>query len=153
VNTILAAHGLVWDLDENGRLIRVLPDNASDQVTSAVQELASQQFQAARELLRAGQDAFNSTPRRDRDTCANVFDAMESVGRTRFGGATFGDVLNNLRTRGGIDRFTLSTLRSIETVRNNHFGHGAHDPFGLLPAEVDFIYLACIAGILLLVRL
>jgi hypothetical protein len=83
----------------------------------------------------------------------NVFDAMESVGRTRFGGATFGDVLDNLRTRGGIDRFTLSTLRSIETVRNNHFGHGARDPFGLLPAEVDFIYLACIAGILLLVRL
>ena len=91
VNGIFAAHGVIWDLDGSGRLIRVLPEDAERQVTSSIQELGDPQFQAARELLRAGQEAFNSVPRRDRDACASAFDAMESVGRTRFGGATTGD--------------------------------------------------------------
>ena len=36
VNSILGAHGMVWDLDENGRLIRVLPEIAALQVTSSI---------------------------------------------------------------------------------------------------------------------
>jgi hypothetical protein len=153
VNPILTAHGVVWGLDDTGRLVRVLPDPVIQQVVSAVEGLAGARYEAARDLLRAGQDAFDATPRRDRDACANIFDAMESVGRTRFGGATFGDVLNELRTRAAIDRFTVATLRSLETVRHNHFGHGAQAPFSLTPGEVDFVYLTCIAGILLLVRI
>jgi hypothetical protein len=153
VNSILGAHGMVWDLDENGRLIRVLPEIAAHHVTSAIRELSDQEFQAARELLRAAQDAFNSVPRRDRDACANVYDALESVGRTRFGGATFGSVLDNLRAAGTINEFTVRTLRSLEVMRHNHFGHGAEIPFTLSLAEVDFVYLTCIASILLLVRL
>jgi hypothetical protein len=153
VNTTLAAHGIVWDLGEDGRLVRVLPAEVANQVTATVRELADAQFQAARELLAAAQDAFNAIPRRDRDACANVFDAMESAGRTRFGGATFGDVLDNLRARGGIDQFTWRSLQALEIVRHNHFGHGGQAVFGLSPAEVDFVYISCIAGILLLARI
>lgn len=153
VNTTLAAHGIVWDLSEDGRLVRVLPVEAAGQVAATVRDLDDAQFQAARQLLAAAQDAFNAIPRRDRDACANVFDAMESVGRTRFGGATFGDVLGNLRRRGGIDRFTVGSLQSLEILRHNHFGHGGEVAFGLSAAEVDFVYITCIASISLLTRI
>jgi hypothetical protein len=152
VNRILAAYGIVWDLDENGRLARVLPAAAVTQVAIAVQDLRDPQYQSALELLDAALSAFNAVPRRERDACANAFDAMEAVGRIRFGGTTFGGVLDNLQGRDLIDRFTLTTLRSLEIVRHNHFGHGALQPFNLSVAEVDFIYLTCIAGILLLRR-
>ena len=71
----------------------------------------------------------------------------------RFGGVTFGDVVANLRARGGIDQFTLRSLQSLEILRHNHFGHGGQAAFGLSPAEVDFVYISCIAGILLLARI
>ena len=103
--------------------------------------------------MATAQDAFNAIPRRDRDACANAFDALKSVGRTRFGGATFGDVLGNLRARGGIDQFTLRSSQSLEIVRHNQYGNGGHAPFDLSPAEVDFVYITCIAGISLLVRI
>jgi hypothetical protein len=51
VNTVLAAHGIVWDLGEDGRLVRVLPAEAANQMAATVGELADPQFQAARELL------------------------------------------------------------------------------------------------------
>jgi hypothetical protein len=153
VNTTLAAHGIVWDLGDDGRLVRVLPAEVANQVAATVRELADAQFQAARELLTAAQEAFDAIPRRDRDACANAFDALESVGRTRFGGATFGDVLGNLRARGRIDQFTLRSLQSLEIIRHNHFGHGGQAAFALSPAEVDFVYITCIAGIFLLVRI
>jgi hypothetical protein len=144
---------VVWDLDENGGLIRVLPEIAAKQVTSCIQELSNHDFQAAHELISSAQEAFNSVPRRDRDACANVYDAMESVGRTRFGGATFGNVLDNIRGAGVINEFTLRTLWALEVVRHNYFGHGAEVRFNLSSAEVDYVYLTCIAGILLLLRL
>jgi hypothetical protein len=153
VNRILSAYGIVWDVDETGRLVRVLPAIAEEQVTTAIPALSDPQFESARNLLHAAQDAFNAVPRRERDTCANVFDAMEAVGRIRFGGQTFGRGLDNLQPSGAVDRFVLAALRSLETIRHNHFGHGTQQPFNLAPAEVDFIYLTCIAGILLLLRL
>jgi len=153
VNTVLAAHGIVWDLGEDARLVRILPAEAANQVAATVRELADPEFQAASELLATAQHAFNAIPRRDRDACANVFDALESVGRQRFGGATFGDALGNLRARGGMDRYTMRSLQSLEIVRHNHFGHGGQVAFGLSPAEVDFVYITCIAGIFLLVRI
>jgi hypothetical protein len=116
VNQVRAAYGVVWELAENGSLVRVLPIPAAAQVTSSIQELVAPQFQSARELLRSAQDAFNAIPRRERDTCANAFDAMEAVGRIRFGGNTFGGVLDSLQAGGRIDRFTLATLRSLEIV-------------------------------------
>lgn len=152
VNTVLAAHGIVWDLGEDGRLVRVVPAEAANQIATTIWELADPQFQAARELLATAQGAFNAIPRRDRDACANAFDALESVGRTRFGGATFADVLGNIRARGGINQFTLRILNSIEVVRHNHFGHGGQVAFSLSPSEVDFVYVTCIAGISLLLR-
>ena len=47
-------------------------------------------------------------------------------------------MLDNLQVRNAIDRFTLGTLRSLETTRHNHFGHGMQHPFSLSAAEVDF---------------
>lgn len=152
VNTILAAHGVVWDVSPDGRLARVLPIQALAQVEALVHELDAPDLHAARQLFGAAQDAFNAIPRRDRDACANAFDAMESVGRTRFGGATFGDVLTNLQKSNRVERSTLSVLRRLEATRHNHFGHGNAQPFGLRAAEVEFIYLSCIGGTLLLAR-
>jgi hypothetical protein len=153
VNPVLAAHGVVWDIDEHGKLVRVLPAPAVAQVAAAIQELSDPQLQAARELFAAAQEAFNDVPRRNRDACGNIFDAMEAVGMIRFHGTTFGKVLEKLQAGNAIDRFTIATLRSLELLRHNHFGHGTQRPFSLTPAEVDLVYLACIAGILLLLHL
>jgi hypothetical protein len=153
VNRVLAAYGSVWEIDLQGNLARVLPMQAEAQIEALTLELAAAEFQAARDLFRSAQDAYNAVPRRDRDACANAFDAMESVGLTRFGGTTFGDVVAILQGGNTMDRFTLSLLRQIEIVRHNHFGHGNASPFNLAPAEVEFVYLSCVSGTLLLCRL
>jgi hypothetical protein len=155
LNRILAGNAVAWDMDEKGKLVRVLPEEASTSVRVAVRELAHPQFKAAHKLLLDAIDAYNAYPQRPRDACANVFDAVESAGKvvTQLPTGTFGDVLNELRRRKSLSPETLRMLKGLETMRHNHFGHGMSEPFSLPPQEVDFVYLACVAAAILFARI
>lgn len=154
VNRILAAHGVVWDMDEDGHLRRVLPADAQAQVDAAIRELSAERFAPALELFNAARDAYDDRPRRDRDACSNVFDAMESAAKEVYGmpTASFGDVLAHLRRNQALQAYIIRVLESINVLRNTTFGHGMAEPFNLSPAEVDLTYLTCIGGILLFAR-
>ncbi|HUY14055.1 MAG TPA: hypothetical protein VMX16_10575 [Terriglobia bacterium] len=153
-NRILAGYGAAWDLGDDGRLHRVLPAAAQEQVSAAIAELDDPQFASARALFNAAGDAYDDRPRRDRDACANVFDAMESVAKVRYGfpDATFGQVVAQLRRAEALNGCIISLLESINGLRNRNFGHGMTTTFNLTPVEVDFTYLACIGAILVFCR-
>lgn len=153
-NRILAAYAVAWELGDDGRLNRVLPVAAQAQVSEAFAELQHPRFEPALELFKAGKDAFDARPRRDRDTCSNVFDALESVAKEKYGmpNATYGQVVVRLRTNGTFNAEIIALLSGLNDLRNRNFGHGMTTQFGLASAEVDFAYLACIGAILLLVR-
>jgi len=154
VNQILSAHGVVWELDENGDLRRVLPQSAQVQIEAAIQELSQPHFQPAATLFSDARDAYDDRPRRDRDACANVFDAMESIAKVVFSmpNSTFGHVLNHIRSTQALHQDIITVLEAVNTLRNHNFGHGMTAPFNLKAAEVDFTYLTCIGGILLFAR-
>jgi hypothetical protein len=154
VNRILAAYGVAWDLGGDGRLYRVLPKEAQAQVEAAFRELGDPKYAPALTLFNAARDAYDDRPRRDRDACANVFDAMESVAKERFGmpHATFGQVLDHIGEMHALNKQIIGVLATINKLRNSNFGHGMTAPFGLTPAEVDFTYLTCIGAILLFAR-
>jgi len=99
--------------------------------------------------------AYDDRPQRGRDTCKNIFDALESVSKEIFGmpTATFGNVLAEARKQLSMSTETISTLQKLYDMANNHFRHGMTTTFTLKSAEVDFVLVACIAGILLFVRL
>ncbi|MGH9432927.1 MAG: hypothetical protein ACRD3T_15435 [Terriglobia bacterium] len=155
VNKILAGYGVAWDLGDDGRLHSVLPAAAREQITAAIAELRDQRFEAACELFNAARDAYDDRPRRERDACANVFDAMESVAKEKYGrsNCTFGEVVSRLRATHALNEDIIALLVAINALRNHNFGHGMTNPFNLTPAEIDFTYLACIGAILLLVRI
>ena len=152
VNRILAAHGSAWELHADGTFRRVLPLAAQQQVENAFNELQDARYAAALPLFTAARDAYNAHPRRRRDACTNVFDAMEAVAKERYGlqNAALADVINHVRRVGGFNPQTLTVLESINVLRHRNFGHGV--PFNFNDAEVDFIYLTCIGGILLFTR-
>lgn len=156
VNQILAGYGSAWELHPNGRLHRVLPVAAQRQVEAAFTELQAARYASALLLLNQANDAYSERPRRDRDACANVFDAMESVAKERYAmpHSSFGQVIHHLTQigGGGFSEDTLTDLRALNALRNHHFGHGMLAPFDLSAAEVDFVYLSCIAVILLFTR-
>jgi hypothetical protein len=154
VNRILAAHGVVWDLGADAHLHRVMPPPVTEQVTAVITELNQPQFEPARLLFNAAREAFDARPRRDRDSCSNAFDALESIAKVRFGmpDAAFGQVLVHLRQNDLLNGQVLGILEAINTLRNRNFGHGMVAPFALCPEEVDFTYLSCLAGILLFAR-
>jgi hypothetical protein len=154
VNRILAAHGVVWELGADGHLHRVVPAPVAEQVEAVMAELNQPQFEPARLLFNAAREAFDARPRRDRDSCSNAFDALESTAKVRFGlpDATFGQVLTHLRQNDLLNGQVLGVLEAINTLRNRNFGHGMVAPFPLRPEEVDFTYLSCLAGILLFAR-
>lgn len=149
VNRLLSGHGVVWDLDEQGHLRRVLPPPAQAQIDAAMRELEAPQFATALVLINAARDAYDDRPRRDRDACTNAFDSLESVAKVVYlmPAATLYDVLAEVRRREGMNAQIAGILEALNTHRNRNFGHGV--PFNLNPAEVDFTYLACISGILL----
>src|SRR6267378_1191881 len=155
VNKILAAHMSAWELDEQGRLYRVLPADAIHQVAAAFHELQAERFVPALELFKAGRDAYDDRPRRDRDACSNMFDAMESVAKEKYQmpNSTFGQVVNKIPSTGAMNPQIVGVLSSLNDLRNKNFGHGMTAPFQLSGAEVDFAYLACVGGILLLTRM
>jgi len=153
-NTVLAAHGIVWELDGAGHWERILPEPLRRQVATAITELDQDRFAPARHLFNAATEAFNARPRRDRDACSNAFDALESVAKITCAmpNATLGQVLDEVRRRGTMNEDVQRLLRNIEAVRHNNFGHGMAEPFGLNGTEVDFVYTVCSAGILLFTR-
>jgi len=154
INRILAGYGSAWELRADGRLHRVLPLPAQQQVEAAIAELQDARYAAARPLLAAAIEAYDARPRRDRDVCANAFDAVESVAKTKYGmpNDTFGGVLNHLRGAAAFNPQVLTVLESINALRNRNFGHGMVAPLNLTSAEVDFTYLICIGAILLFTR-
>lgn len=154
LNRILAAHGIAWELDEDGRLRRVLPAAAQEQVQAAVQELSAPEFEPALELFELARDAYDDRPRRERDACANMFDAMESVAKEKYAmpSSTFGQVVHHMGQTAAQHQDIIEVLRRVNDLRNRNFGHGMTTPFELSNAEVDFSYLACVGGILLFAR-
>ena len=156
VNRVLAAHGIAWELTADGRLQRVLPATAKEQVIAAMEELSSDRFAAASKLLASACDAYNDRPRRDRDACANAFDAMESTAKERFSmpTATFGAVMKKVREEDALHPSVCEFLKRIEVLRHNDFGHGpTTGARELSKPEVDFTYLSCVAGIVLFARM
>jgi hypothetical protein len=153
-NRILAAYGVAWELGDDGRLNRVLPVAAQVQVSEAFAELHDPRFEPALDLFKAGRDAFDARPRRDRDACSNVFDALESVAKEKYSmpTATYGQVVAWLRTNTVFNADIVALLSGINDLRNHNFGHGMTTAFSLTGAEVDFTYLTCIGAILLLAR-
>jgi len=155
VNRILAGYRIVWDLGEDGQLHRVLPPAAHGQVEAAFKELSQSRFTAALASFREAISAYDDRPQRGRDACKNIFDALESLSKEMFGmpTATFGNVLAEARKRQSIASETISVLQKLYDMANGHFRHGMTAPFTLKPAEVDFVFVSCIAGILLFVHL
>jgi hypothetical protein len=105
-------------------------------------------------LFNAARDAYDDRPRRDRDACANIFDAMESVAKEKYGmpQATFGNVVAHMRQPQALNEQIIGVLEAINTLRNRNFGHGMTAPFSLTASEVDFTYIACVGAILMFTR-
>jgi hypothetical protein len=149
LNVVLAAHGIVWELDDAGHWQRILAEPLRRQVAVGIAALAADEFAPALELFNAAAEAFNARPRRDRDACANIYDALESVAKIvyQMPNATFGQVLDRVRQHGTINDPIQRLLRDVEVMRHNAFGHGMAEPFALSAAEVDFVFTACAAAI------
>ncbi len=154
VNRVLAAHGVAWDLGGDGRLHRVLPAAAQAQVSAALTELSDARYAPALTLFNAARDAYDDRPQRDRDACANIFDAMESVAKIKYNrpNDTFGQVKNYIEQNNFLRPEVINVLTALNQLRNQNFGHGMAVQFNLSGAEVDFVYLTCISAILLLTR-
>jgi hypothetical protein len=99
--------------------------------------------------------AYNARPQRGRDTCKNIFDALESVAKEVFAmpTITFGNVLAEARKRQSMTDETISILQKIYDMANSHFRHGMTRNFVLKPAEVDYVLVSCVGAILLFIRL
>lgn len=151
-NRLLAAYGIAWDLNENGQLARVLPREAADAVDSAIGELSSPDFAAARKLLADAVEAYNARPQRPRDACANAFDAVESIGKKVLGlpGSRLDGVLKECAKRRLLTAETVRMLEALNVMRHQHFGHGMTAPFSLSSEEVDLVYLSCMGAAIVL---
>jgi hypothetical protein len=154
INQILAAHGAAWDLGEDGQFLRVLPAEAQAKVAAAVAELADIRYAPALVLFNASRDAYDDHPRRDRDACSNVFDALESLAKIKYNmpDDTFGQVKNHIEQNNLARPEVIAIFTALNQIRNQHFGHGMAVEFNLTGAEVDFVYLNCVSSILLLTR-
>lgn len=154
LNRILAAYGCAWDLSEQGRLERVLPVAAQAMVAAVFVELNNPAYAPALQLLNAARDDYDDRPRRDRDVCSNIFDAMESVAKIKYQrpNDTFGNVKKHIEANNLLRAEVIAMLTGLNQLRNGNFGHGMAVPFNLTPAETDFVYLTCISTILLLTR-
>jgi hypothetical protein len=100
-----------------------------------------------------GLKAFNDRPRRDRDACANAYDALESAAKIRHNmpAATFGQVLDAVRQNGALSESVVRLLRAIEVFGHNTFRHGMVDRL-LSATEVDFVFTNCAGAILVFAR-
>lgn len=116
--------------------------------------MAAPGFEGARQTFELALEAFNDRPRRDRDACANAYDALESAAKTKFEmpAATFGEVLTAASRQGVINEATVRLVRGIEVFGHNTFRHGRIEPFNFSANEIDFVFTACAAGILVFSR-
>ncbi|MGA2986695.1 MAG: hypothetical protein ABSG32_23075 [Terriglobia bacterium] len=155
VNQLLASYGIVWELREYDQLHRVLPPVVTGYVEAAFRKLGKPRFSAALASFQAGMAAYNARPQRGRDTCKNIFDALESVAKEVFAmpTITFGNVLAEARKRQSMTDETISILQKIYDMANSHFRHGMTRNFVLKPAEVDYVLVSCVGAILLFIRL
>jgi len=155
VNRILAAYSIAWDLGSDGRLHRVTPPAVQQQIEAAFRELGDPRFAAALDSFQDAMSAYDDRPQRGRDACKNIMDALEAVAKEvcRMPTATFGNVLAELRKNQALALETIAVLQKLYDMANNHFRHGMTTPFVLKKAEVDFVLVSCLAGILLFVRL
>lgn len=154
VNHILAGNGVAWDLGEDCRLHRVLPEAAQAQVQAAIAELSDPRYAPALAVFNAARDAYDDRPRRDREACINVFQSVESTAQIRYEmpGRGLDDMLAALQRRRAFNAQLLDALDALNVLRHRNFGHGMAQDFNLSPAEVDFMYLTCIGAILLFTR-
>jgi hypothetical protein len=154
INRLFGEEGIGWKL-RGGKLERTLPEAALEQVDAAFKELGNPRFAPALAQIIAAYKAYNARPQRGLDVCSNAFDGWESVAKEVFGlpTATLGDVLKEARSRKSFASETITTLEKLSTLAHNHFRHGMTEPFALGPSEVDFVYMTCLAGILLFVRM
>lgn len=116
--------------------------------------LAVPGFEGARQTFELALQAFNDRPRRDRDACGNAYDALESAAKTNLNlpDATFEQVLDTLLRQAALNEATVRLLRAVEVFGHNTFRHGRIEPFSFNPAEVDFVFTTCVAGILIFAR-
>jgi hypothetical protein len=154
MNKAFAEESIGWKLGDDGHLQRLLPASAQARVDEIFKEMEAPRFAPARVQVQAAYKAYNSRPRVDRDVCTNIFDALESVAKEVFSmpTATFGNVLAQARKKQAFAPETIDTLQKLYDLANGHFRHGMTKAFALGSPEVEFVYLGCLAGILLFVR-
>ncbi len=152
LNAVFSEESIGWMLDAHGSLERTLPAAIHSQVEQVFRELEAPRFAPALSQVMSAHKAHNARPRADRDVCTNIFDALESVAKEVFSlpTATFGQVLK--KANGTFASETISTLEKLYGMANSHFGHGMTEPFKLHGGETDFVYITCLASILLFVR-
>ena len=152
VRRILAGSAIAWDMDADGQLRRVMHPVAQAHVDAASELLSEDRFVDVQGIFSDARSAYDDRPRRDRDACANGFDAMEAVAKIvhEMPTATFDKVLKRIRRTGELSGQVIGVLDSVNTLRNRDFGHGV--PFTLRAEEVEFTYTVCVAGIVLLAR-
>ncbi len=155
VNQLLATYRIVWELDKDDHLCRILPPAIGTQAEAAFRELSQPRLIAALTSFQQGMAAYNDRPQRGKDACKNIFDAVEATAKAvkQMPNATFGGVLGELRKTQSLSAETLASLQKLYDLANNHFRHGMTDPFALKPAEVDYVFVSCCGAILLLVRI
>jgi hypothetical protein len=100
-------------------------------------------------------DAYNGRPQRGKDSCKNVFDAVEATAKEvqHMPTATFSNVLAEIRKAQSLSAETLASLQKLWELANSHFRHGMTNPFALNSAEVDYVLVSCCGAILLFVRM
>jgi hypothetical protein len=154
LNQLFGEENIGWRL-KDGRLERTLPVAAREQVDAVFKEPGNPRFAPARTHVIAAYKAYNARPQRGLDVCSNAFDACESVAKEvlNLPTATFGGVLAEARNNKTFATETINTLEKLYALSNNHFRHGMTQSFALGSSELDFIYLTCLAAILLFVRL
>jgi hypothetical protein len=115
VNRILAAHAVAWELGDDGDLNRVLPAAAQAQVTAAFAQLNDPRYAPALALFNAAMDAYDDRPRRDRDACTNIFDALESVAKIKYvrPNSTFGQVNNHAQQHGLLRQEVIDAFKAL----------------------------------------
>ena len=155
LNEVFGEESVGWRINATGHLDRQLPKIASAQEEAVFKELQTPRFSSGLAHLICSRQAYNARPRRDREVCSEAFDALESVAKEVLSlpTGTFGDAIKTARSRSLLSSETLSILEKIYALRSNHFGHGMTTPFALKGPEVEFVYLSCIGGMLMFVRL
>jgi hypothetical protein len=154
LNSVLAEENVGWRMDAVGSFQRQVPVVIRAEEEAAFRELQAPRFAPALVHLETARRAFNARPRRDREVCSEAFDAVESIGKEVFSfpSGTLGDALKAARSKMLFSSETTSALEKLYSLANNHFRHGMTDPFKLSPAETDYVYVHCLAAILLFVR-